>query len=916
MQNPARPHRAAEPRRVAFAYASLASLWIIGSDFLVGWHDRDNLRERLPEVAKGLAFVALTSVLLYLLARRMRARLTAASDAREAELRQANLQLQRAKALQSVLARAHQAVLTAASEKALCQEISAALVGLAGMRLAWFAWVDETTGKIEPSASAGEALGYLDNLTVSVYPESPYGKGPTGRAVREGRAFVSADLVNDPSMRPWLPMIQKHGLGSSISVPVHTSSKRGALSAYAGAPDFFDPEIATLIQQLADDLSHGLEFIAAQQERARLLDKLAASEANHRALFENDHVVMLLVDPATSRIEDANPAAARFYGWPLPGLIGKSVNEINTASAEVITRSMSEACDSTHAEFRFQHRLANGSVREVEVHSVPVLMSERRLLFSIVLDVTDRVESVARLHLLQTAIKAAPSAIVITDPIGHIQWANPAFTELTGYELAKISGRTPAILRSGKQDRAFYENLWETISRGQVWRGDLQNLRANGSIYWENMVIAPVISPDGTILHYVAIKRDISAQKEMEQQIVRTQRLESIGLLAGGIAHDLNNVLAPILMATDLFKLRFTDPADHARLDIIHKSAQRGAGIVRQVLTFARGVDGERMQLQPRHLIKEVCNLLDETIPRDIEIRRETQDELPCVTGDATQLHQILLNLGVNSRDAMPDGGVITIGATLETVPQPRVTRSGLPVDSGDYVTFFVRDTGTGMSDEVMEHMFEPFYTTKPRGKGTGLGLSTVLGLVRSHGGGLDATSTLGVGTEFRILIPVSLEKPAPLPHTRSHPEIVGEGRCLLIVDDEEPIRAIIGLALEHHGFTHMDASDGQSGLDAFQAAPDQFSAVILDHIMPRLSGREVALSIKALRPDLPVILISGLLSDHDTVTPYPDSAKNYGDVVLQKPFSQDDLMKAIATILPPEKLAESPPLVPGIPPA
>ena len=899
MQTPAPSSRAAEPRRITFSYAALASLWIIGSDLLLGWHDSIPLRDRIPEVAKGLAFVTLTSVLLYLLARRMQSRLAAASEAREAELRHANLHLQRAKALQSVLARAHQAVLTADSEQALCRDISDALVGLAGLRLAWFAWVDETTGKIELTASAGEALGYIDGLTLSIDPNSPYGNGPSGRAIREGRSIVSADLANDPAMEPWRPMIRKHGLGSSISVPIATSSKRGALSAYAAAPDFFDPELTALIQQLAGDLSHGLEFIAAQQERARLLDKLAASEANHRALFENDHVVMLLVDPATSRIEDANPAAASFYGWPRPSLIGKSVNEINTASAEVITRAMREACDSTHAEFRFQHRLADGSVREVEVHSVPVLMGERRLLFSIVLDVTDRVESVARLHLLQTAIEAAPSAIVITDPLGHIQWANPAFTQLTGYDLAKVSGRTPAILRSGKQDRAFYENLWETISRGQIWRGDLQNLRANGSIYWENMVIAPVISPDGTVLHYVAIKRDISAQKEMEQQIVRTQRLESIGLLAGGIAHDLNNVLAPILMATDLFKLRFTDPVDQARLDIIHKSAQRGAGIVRQVLTFARGMDGERMQLQPRHLIKEVCSLLDETIPRNIEIRREIQDELPSVIGDATQLHQILLNLGVNSRDAMPDGGTITIGAVRENVPDPRVTRSGLPIASGDYVVFFVRDTGTGMSSEVMEHMFEPFYTTKPRGKGTGLGLSTVLGLVRSHCGGLDATSTPGEGTEFRIYIPVCVEKPADLTHTRILPDIKGRGRCVLVVDDEEPIRAIIGLALEHHGFTYCPAPDGQSGLEAFQAAPDRFAAVIIDHIMPRLSGREVATKIKAQKPAVPVVLISGLLADKATLTPFPDSSQNYGDAVLQKPFSQFDLMRALATVLP-----------------
>lgn len=900
MQAPVRSSWYAEPRSLVLRYSAAASLWILGSDFLLGWHERVALRDRLPDVAKGLAFVALTSGLLYLLARRMQQRLVAASDAREAELLQANLHLQRTKALQSVLARAHQAVRGAASEKALCQEIGDALVGLAGLRLAWFAWLDEATGQIQPYASAGEALDYIENLAVSVYPESPYGNGPTGRAVREGRSVVKENLADDPAMRPWQPMLQKHGLGSGISVPISTSSKRGALSAYAANPDFFDPEIIALIEKLAADLAHGIQFIETQQDRARLLERLAASESNHRALFQNDHVVMLIVDPATGRIEDANPAAARFYGWPRSTLVGMSINEINTTPGDVTLRARPQARDARQPDFRFQHRLADGGLREVEVHSGPVLIDGRPLLFSVVLDVTERVRSVARLHLLQTAVEAAPSAIVITDSIGHIQWANPAFTKLTGHDLAKITGRTPAILRSGKQDKAFYDNLWDTISRGRVWRGDLQNLRADGSIYWENMVIAPVLSPEGTVLHYVAIKRDISAEKEMEQQINRTQRLESIGLLAGGIAHDLNNVLAPILMAADLFRMRFTDPVDRARLDIIHKSAQRGAGIVRQVLTFARGVDGERMQLQPRHLIKEVCNLLDETIPRNIEIKRSIDDDLPSISGDATQLHQILLNLGVNSRDAMPEGGVITIGATRETLAQPRVTRSGLAIEPGDYVVFFVRDTGTGMSDTVMDHMFEPFFTTKPRGKGTGLGLSTVLGLVRSHGGGLEASSTLGAGTEFRIFLPVCPEHPPAPASSRLHPDIAGRGRCVLIIDDEEPVRAIIGFALEHHGFTHVDACDGPSGLAAFDAAPDSFSAVILDNVMPRMGGLEVGAHLKAARPGLPIILISGLLPEEGPTATDAGSSSACGDVLLQKPFSQDDLMHALGAVLPP----------------
>ena len=382
-------------------------------------------------------------------------------------------------------------------------------------------------------------------------------------------------------------MIRKHGLGSSISVPIATSSKRGALRPTPPPRIFFDPKIISLIEKLAADLAHGIKFIEAQHERARLLDKLAISEANHRALFENNHVVMLLVDPATSRIEDANPAAARFYGWPRTTFIGKSIHEINTATSEDIARAQRQASESDHAEFRFQHRLADGSVREVEVHSGPVLIDGRRLLFSVVLDVTERVQSVARLHLLQTAIEAAPSAIVITDPVGHIQWANPAFTQLTGYNLAKIADAPRPSCAPANRTRPSTRTCGKPSPTGASGAATCKTcapMAPSTGRTWSSPPSSRPRAPSCTTSPSNAIS---PPRRNWRQQLIRTQRLESIGLLAGGIAHDLNNVLAPILMATDLFKLRFTDPVDQARLDIIHKSAQRGAGIVRQVLTFA-----------------------------------------------------------------------------------------------------------------------------------------------------------------------------------------------------------------------------------------------------------------------------------------------------------------------------------------
>ena len=637
-----------------------------------------------------------------------------------------------------------------------------------------------------------------------------------------------------------------------------------------------------------------------------ITDRLAAKQALADALalnevaMDNSPLAMVIYDADGFSVR-ANPAALRILGvpdedlkahdlrrspaWPDPGRIA--------AADRALVLGVPQAID-TYVIGPDRSRV------ELAATFSPFGFHGGRHLLVTLEDITDRRRVLARLHLMQAAIEAAPSAIIVADPLGRVEWVNPAFVAMTGYSLEEAVGRGPALLKSGRQGPAFYEQMWNTIARGHVWSGDLQNERRDGTLYWEHMIIAPVLTPNGTIEHYIAIKQDISGEKEMERQIARTQRLESIGLLAGGIAHDLNNVLAPILMAMELFKLRYPAAEDQERLEMIRRSAERGAGIVRQVLTFSRGVEGERMNLRPEHLVKEVRNLLQETLPRLIEIIVDLEPGLPSVLGDATQLHQVLLNLGVNARDAMPQGGVLTFSARRRLLAEPLITQSGLRVSEGEYVMFSVRDTGSGIAPEVMEHMFEPFYTTKPRGAGTGLGLSTVLGIVRGHGGGLDVSSRPGHGTEFRVLLPVSEFSESHPPFASAAPVIKGGGRTILIVDDEEAIRIVTGQALDNHDFAHMDAPDGQAALELFGREPDRFSAVILDQVMPRVGGEEVAARIKALRPSLPIILISGMLSEKKTGPAATEAYRRHGDFVLRKPFSQSDLLAALAKVLPP----------------
>ncbi len=1010
----------AGPVQLTVTYTLVAFGWILVTDLLV----HGSLEQAGWSLLKGCIFVVATAIMLYFMTRRMAVRIRMTSAAREAELAEANLQLRRVQGMNAALVRANRAGVAATGEADLCVQMAETLVESAGLRLAFIGWVDEASLIVVPVASAGPSREYLDGLVISADPGDARSRGPTGRSIIENQPMICDDIETEEIMRPWREKARAAQFRSSISVPVRVGKRRGTITAYSSEPGFFDASVVVLMQQLALDLQQGIERIEARIERARVERELRVSEERYRSLFVNSGVAMLLIDKTTGAIVDANEAACRYYGWTKAEMTTRRISDINTLSSTELKDRMSEVDQGQARHFQFRHRQANGEIRDVEVYSGRLRMGDRELLYSIVHDITNRVQaesaladayalnqavmdhaplgmavwssdgrilranvplestaklvggemaqvmelnfrnspswkknglidiadrvlatgkvelvetelessfgrklwlqgvfapipvggtshllvifrdstaeraSMARMRLLEAAIEAAPTGIVVANALGEIEWVNAAFTTMTGYPADEVIGKNPRVLKSGRQGTSFYHALWETISKGQIWSGELQNQRRDGAIYWEHMLIAPVMSPDRGIQHYVAIKQDVSARKQLENQVARTQRLESIGLLAGGIAHDLNNVLAPIMMAMDIFKLRYTSPDDVERLEMVRRSAERGAGIVKQILTFARGVDGERATLRPEHIVKEVRNLIRETLPRKIDIQTDLANDLAAVQGDMTQLHQVMLNLCVNARDAMPNGGLLTVGARDEHLPHALATVSGLSIDAGDYVVFFVRDTGTGISPEVLEHMFEPFYTTKPRGEGTGLGLPTAFGIVRGHGGAIDVETRLGHGTEFRVFIPASKAERANPARNDQDVQVAGAGRTILVVDDEENVRVVTGMVLQAHGFEVAEAMDGEAAIRIFDENPGRFSAVILDLIMPRAGGDVVASVIKQRRPELPIILTSGLLSDRRTSNEAEQTYRRLGDVLLQKPFSQADLMGALAQVL------------------
>jgi len=510
----------------------------------------------------------------------------------------------------------------------------------------------------------------------------------------------------------------------------------------------------------------------------------------------------------------------------------------------------------------------------------------------VMLDVTKRHEAEVGLELKSAALNAAANAIVITDTKGSIQWANDAFTQLTGYTLQEVVGQNPKILRSGLQKPEFYKDLWETIGRGEVWHSELANRRKDGSIYHEEMTITPVRSSVGGITHYVAIKQDITERRSLEKQYLRAQRMEGVGMLAGGIAHDLNNVLAPILMSVELLRDAGLPPKLLPVVDTIERSSRRGADIVKQVLTFARGSEGERGPVQLRHLVKDMVRMTSETFPRDIRIESDMPANLWPVRGDATQLHQVLLNLSVNARDAMPKGGVLRFSASnLQLAADGVGSLAGLK--PGAHVLLEVSDTGTGISPEHLEHMFEPFFTTKEVGKGTGLGLSTISGIVRGHAGAVDVRSELGKGTVFSVALPALPEQAAAVAEPASAKLEKGNGELILVVDDEVGIIAVTTAILKRAGYKVVSASNGEEGLEKFGQHMAEIALVVTDIMMPTMDGPTLIKHLRSRRPDIRCVASSGLMGDADRMR--VEELKACGvRHFLTKPFTVEQLLRTV----------------------
>jgi len=514
-------------------------------------------------------------------------------------------------------------------------------------------------------------------------------------------------------------------------------------------------------------------------------------------------------------------------------------------------------------------------------------------LVGIARDIAEQKRIDSTLRKLSQAVDQSPVSVIITDVQGAIEYVNSKFCQSTGYQEKEVIGKNPRMLKSGKTSQEEYAHMWDIIMHGGAWSGELQNVRKNGELFWESVHISPIKNSQDEITNFLAVKEDTTDRKKLEAQVRRSQRLEIVGTLASGIAHDLNNVLSPIMMAIQLLRMKIQDQKGLQILSTLESTANRGADIVKQVLSFARGAEGERVLVQPKHLLREVQEIANETFPRSVKIEASIPKDLSPVLGDATQLHQVFMNLCVNARDAMLQGGMLTLKAENITLDE-RQAAMHYDAKTGPYVVVSIIDTGVGIPAEHLDKIFDPFFTTKEIGKGTGLGLSTVLALVKGHKGFISVYSEVGRGTHFKIYLPAAQSEgqqppvPAPaMPHQ-------GNGETILVVDDEASIRDITMELLEHAGYHVLTAQDGKEALQQFEQHRNTIGVVITDMMMPNMDGASLISQLMKINSSVKIIAASGLMNNENT----PEIHLPNVQAFLTKPYTAEKLFWVLDAIL------------------
>ena len=674
-----------------------------------------------------------------------------------------------------------------------------------------------------------------------------------------------------------------------LVVPVMRAGKVVAILGVGNKPVDYDEKDVEIVSYLSD-----VTWEIFQRKRTE--EALIDSEKRYRRLFESAKDGILILDADTGKIVDVNPFLLQLLGCRHDELLEKYLWELSPFATIAASKDAFETLKDKEY-IRYDHlplETVDGRTVEVEFVSNVYLVDHAKVIQCNIRDITERRQADAERERLLSAIEQADEMVVITNPDGAIQYVNPAFERVTGYTRSEAIGQNPRILKSGKHGPDFYRNFWETISGGSTFKGRMVNKRKDGSFFTEEATISPVRDPSGRIVNFVAVKHDITEHLQLAAQFQQAQKMEAVGRLAGGVAHDYNNMLSVIIGYTEL-ALDKVDPSDplHADLNEIFKAAKRSTEITRQLLAFARKQTISPQVIDVNETVEGMLKMFRRLIGEDIDLAWQPEAGLWLVKMDPAQIDQILANLCVNARDAIAGVGKITIETHMVTFDAAYCADHAGFVP-GDFVLLAVSDDGCGMDKETLSNIFEPFFTTKDVNKGTGLGLATVFGIVKQNNGFINVYSEPGQGSTFRIYLPrhvgeaekVRRETVAEIPS--------GQGETVLLVEDEPAIIKMCQMMLERLGYQVLTTGKPSEALRLAGNHAGEIHLLITDVVMPEMNGRELADQLCTLFPDIKTLFMSGYTANVIAHRGVLEEGVNF----IQKPFSIKDLsVKVRATL-------------------
>jgi two-component system NtrC family sensor kinase len=653
---------------------------------------------------------------------------------------------------------------------------------------------------------------------------------------------------------------------------------------------------AAPVYDSSGDLLAAIETIQDITEQKRAEEALQENTARMSVILDGINALIYVADLETHEILFVNKYGRDIWGEIAGKICWETLQTGQDGPCAFCTNDRLLTADGVPTgvyAWEFQNTVTG---KWYDCRDQAIRWSDGRLVrMEIATDISDRKKAEGELR-LQSALQSAANAIVITDRSGAIEWVNPAFSALSGYGAEEVIGSNPReLLKSGVHEPALYKELWDTLLAGEVWRGEMMNRHKDGTLYPEGQTITPVKDANGAITHFIAIKRDLTENHKLEAQLQHAQKMESIGTLAGGIAHDLNNILTATIGYGTLALMKMAADDPH-RLYVQHMldASDRAAHLTKDLLLFGRKQAIHRKPANINIVVAKVETFLNRVIGEDITYKTILHAAPIPVLADEYQLEQVLMNLATNARDAMPHGGTLTVTTGTTVLDAQFISSHGFG-QVGPYALITVTDSGMGMDAATQQRIFEPFFTTKEVGKGTGLGLAVTYGIIKQHDGYINVYSEPGTGTTFRIYLPL-IEAATDAEDRPAEQEVasVSGTETILLAEDDEHVRNLTRSVLSEFGYTVIAAVDGADAVKKFSEDNATIDLLLFDLIMPKMNGKEAFDAIRKIRPGIKVIFTSGYAPE----TIQGKTSLADGTHLIAKPANPTALLRKVRSVL------------------